>query len=251
MIMKNKIHVPGVLTGVILIVFGCRTGKEQVANIYPKNLVLVLCDLTTSIDSLQTIDKVINNADKVLASLPPNTTYTLSPLGQTPDRAIYEGTTEADLPADEILTANREKYDECLKKLYAEYGRRHDRATCITDALQASTATIKALQEKHIYDKITLIILSDMLEVCSVNGTSLNFENKIFDPVAANKVLKDWPDSRRCFTDMDGVEIYVVFNTSKLVSYPKLSDFWGEMFAKAGYKRKVFFVTDFRSEYYK
>ena len=78
------------LAGMVIADSGCYTGGGEMAATSPKNLVLLLCDLTTSIDSARTVNRVINNADKVLCSLPPNTAYAVNPLGQTPDQVYLD-----------------------------------------------------------------------------------------------------------------------------------------------------------------
>jgi len=245
--MKIKYLIIGSLS--MAIVNGCGHGATSVAGTEPPSLVLLLCDLTTSIDSLQTMNKVINNADKVLVSLRPNTKYMVNPIGQTPDQAIYEGETEEHVSFDKVCEKNRDKYDACLQKIYNAYSRRKDSASCIIDAVQAAAGTIIALQQSHIYNRITLIILSDMLEACIDNGVRLDLERKNFDSVSANRVIKRWPVERQFLAGLDSVNIYVVFNTSKRVSYSSLSSFWASVFKRAGYHRDVHFITDFRKEY--
>lgn len=248
--MRNKAII--LFTGlVIIIAFAtCTSEEELVKTSYEKNFVYMLCDLTTSIDTPKTIiNKVVANVEKVFAVIPPNTTYTLNPIGRAPDQSICEGETDTVSFTKTMIRKNKEQYDNCTKNIFQAYKTRHDNATCITDALQAACGTLKALDQKKAYDKVTLVIISDMLEACTINGIQLNLESVKTDTLTANKVINEWPSSRQYFVGLDDVEIYVVFNTSKLVSYSYLSDFWRRLFKQAGYNKDVHFVTDFRKEY--
>lgn len=214
----------------------------------PKNLVYVLCDLSASIDRKQTKDNILKAASGIFHSMPANTEYYFMPITSSPEPAIFKGNTGKGRDRATVYGNNLATYKEQMVKLDKEFGKNTSNRTCVIDAIEAVSESLNAIRGyEDKYDKINLIVISDMMECCPVNGQFVNFEKIPFDERSADQVIAKWPNGRNFLSNTKKLNITVVFNSKANKGYVGIKTFWKKLFKAAGYSKVVPFVTDFNA----
>ncbi len=200
----------------------------------PKRKVIILCDLTSSIDSARNIVK--KNLAGLLHDLPLNTDFEVYSINKNITPPFYKGSTG--------FTAENKIHQVsiCQKAMDRLFNADPANQTCIIHMMDVAYGSIEDAQESKKYQKILVVILSDMQEACPLGDQFINLEKskqrtltQTYDQ--AMKVLNKWEGKAYHFDN--NVRIVTVVTSAEFNEIDQLQKFWDAYFKKINYPGKV------------
>lgn len=220
--------------------------KKRVSN----KLLFVLFDFSNSTDTPEARNNIIRTTHDILHGMPGNTAYFFVPITDIPQRALFDGNTGNGKKNATVYDNNADNYSSGINALRNEYFKKRSGNTCVINAVESVSETLNSMEKNKIkYDIINLIIISDMMECCSINGQFLNLEKRPFDKKNADRIIKEWPPERKFLSQGKKLKITVIFNSTSKSGrgYTEIKGFWKKLFKAAGYSKDVSFITDFNA----
>lgn len=241
----------------MFLISGCEEsqslGKNQITSDSKVPVVLIFCDLTTSVDP-SSIKKVARDAYNLILSFPHNTKLIIYPIDESPFvKPILDftypskATKSSEIHKNKTIVKRAAKfaYDTILQLYQDEYSsdKAGNRAiSCMMRSLE--TAHSQFLQYKNVKGNnysYELIYLSDMLEECSTSPVGAIFFTKQYFKDALKKLDTYKPDFDLSYADVTiiiSVEQYAT--ASAYISYEELKNAWKNVFIKAGFSAEQF-----------
>jgi len=220
--------------------------KNTIEDQPAKNMLYVLCDFSTSIDAKETKANILNTAKDIFRNMPANTEYHFIPITGGPESDLFTGNSGEDEDAQDRYTnhiANYAAYEKLLDDAYQS--RKSDRSSIISAIESVSESLISLNRSSEKYGSINLLIISDMMECCKVNGIPFNLEKEQFDSSAADQLINSWPKEKKFLSNANNLNITVLFNSKANQRYADIKGFWKKFFKTVGYTKDVPFVTSF------
>ncbi len=217
----------------------------------PKKAVFVVCDFSTSTKETKnnTDSILLANANAVLRNLPPNATYTFYEVTDGAQSYLNQDSTGNSI---DIYNDNLSNYRKTIEIIQRRQTSGRPNLTCINNTLQTIKSQLEYTYNNPAYEKVYLILLSDMLEACKYdtgNGSRemINLEDGKF--VEGMLTLEKWVGDAY-LSSMPNLEIGIVLSSGKNVSFDGLESFWRAYFKKVGYSKKIFLSTNMPNEFF-
>lgn len=236
---------------------GCNTHSDKdknkgLKNIKKENIVVVLCDFTTSLDS-NSIEKVSEDAYELITNLPKRSKVVFY---EIIDQAYKEPFFKYDIRprssrpiAKAKFAEDRANMADSLKRLMLDIGniRINDNTanSCITRGLKQADTAFRTYGKKNT-DKyeFSVIILSDMIEECATSPIG-NIFMKEKNRTQINGSIHKF----QCRLNLSYANLYVIMSSSKskkdspYMKNEELEDVWIKIFKKFKFSEKAIDMT--------
>jgi hypothetical protein len=210
---------------------------------HPKKLILVLCDFTNSLVAKDSNLK--KNMQDALNAFPVNTEYYFYKINEDIDKAFIHDSIPAaasDIQKIDILA----RCQLIVDTVYHNAPR--SGSTCINKSIEVLKPQIEYFMNRGTYQKIYIIILSDMLECCRWESGFINLEKNLF--VDANYILKQQHMTPLC-SDSSQLDIGIILTSGRLIQFDNLTRFWRVYFDSLGYHKPVYMGSDLPQDFFR
>lgn len=229
-------------TGIITISSRC-TQVQELMNKPCKDVYVVMCDVTKSLDS-NSIRRITDNAIKILDDNP-NATIFYYPI----DSNLYTGTIlkkESYQPmgandADAQQIKDRDMLIWGIKNCYLT---KNARASCVMKGFEIAYSQFKQYPKGY---KFKVFFLSDMLEHCSYSGSLIDIEKDQNYQAALDWVQKSF-NPGISLKELDVELVFVITTRLLSIDEGKHRDFWRAVCEKYGYSKADFNKFIFSSD---
>ena len=229
-----------VILTLILNLTNWQFGLSQNGMVAEKKAVIVLCDFSSSVDTIEARKKMHQHINRLFNLLGSNTSYYFYSVGNALEPLFQDSIRNNQ--RDNIETISR--YMTLIRR---DITKKQDGNSCLINCLNLASEKIRLLYRSEPFKKYNLVVLSDMLEACRENGKYLNLEAGQFQPSEA--WLTKWDPAKMYYTNMPNLDVQLVLTSNVQINYEKLMRFWRNYFKKVGYKGEVGFGVDITNRF--
>lgn len=211
-------------------------GTEVPAPANTPGICYVLCDFSAS-QGVRSRQTIVKNASRIFEKGMKNYHFSYYDIAtQRYEAPFFDYTDSSAMIVKKSLRKSidarkilfRDSLNRQMIKLCQEQGARN---TCIMRTLDKIAASIGV----KFKGPIKIFILSDMLEDCIYESVRINIDSAPFE--LASKNLSKLPKPTFTFKGYE-IEVLPVVSSEKSTSFPKLFEFWKQVFAKYDYDLK-------------